>query len=78
MPLHPILPVGCTRNFRRFERVHIVTPAAHRSTVLNYLLSDTSGWRITYMGPYTDKDLFPRVDETRFIFDAEREIEMPT
>jgi hypothetical protein len=50
------------------ERMTLVGPAARKNEVYA-LLSD---WRVTNCGPYTDPDLWPEVDITRFKVTLER------
>lgn len=51
----------------------LVGPYAEGVKVLEHLHAD--GWRVTRSGPYTNKALFPKLDMSRFLFLAEREIE---
>lgn len=56
---------------KRFERVEVVGPVEERERVLHEL--HEAGFRTTWSGPYTDAELWPKVDPRRFKFIAERE-----
>lgn len=60
------------RSASDFTRISLVGPTGESKTVLEALYAD--GWRVTRSGPYTDEEMFPRVDMTRFLFNAERQI----
>lgn len=56
----------------KFERVVLIGPIGEGQEALEYLYD--RGFMITRSGPYTDKKMHPRVDVTRFLYRAEREI----
>lgn len=70
--LTPMGLKGVTFDQRIFKQVKIVGQMEHAKPIMNELFN--RGWRITRSGPYTDDDLFPKVDSSRFLFIAEMEI----
>jgi len=57
------------------ERIDVIGPMDEGETVLKALWAE--GYRTIRSGPYTNRDMHPNVDMTRFLFIAEREIESP-
>ncbi len=55
-----------------FERIKVIGPMDESMVVLDMLHDE--GWRTTRTGPYTDRKMWPSVDDKRFLFWAEREI----
>lgn len=51
------------------ERIEMVFPANRRDTVFDALYA--TGWRITQIGPYTDKKMWPKCDPSRVQIIAE-------
>lgn len=54
------------------ERVRLIGPQDKSRAVMEALAR--KGFRLIQSGPYTTKTMFPKVDPTRFLFIAEREI----
>lgn len=57
------------------ERVRLVGPASESDSVTASLVA--ARFRITQAGPYSDREMYPAVDLTRFLFIAERQIDDP-
>ena len=55
------------------EQITLVGPRSESTRVIDELSAD--GFRVTRSGPYTDKDLYPKLDMTRFLLKAERTLE---
>ena len=55
------------------ERVRIIGPYVDGQECLQWLFEH--GYTVKRSGPYTDREMFPKVDIERFLFDAEREID---
>lgn len=60
----------CTVKHERFERVEVVGPVTERERVLHELRE--AGFWTTWSGPYTDAEMWPKIDSKRFKFVAER------
>lgn len=58
---------------RLLERVRMVGPMSKSKEVMAALYD--SGFRMVQTGPYTNKRMFPKCDDKRFLFIAEREVE---
>jgi hypothetical protein len=56
----------------RVERFRVVGPAAKAGEVMDAL--HANGFRLLRSGPYTNKQMHPRLDMDRFLYIAEREI----
>lgn len=56
------------------ERGRFVGPMSEGQAVLKALHDD--GWRTVRSGPYTDKQMHPRVDDSRFLFIMECDLEV--
>lgn len=56
-----------------FERVEVIGPIDQGRAVLEELYE--AGFRTIRSGVYTDKEMFPRCDDKRFLFIAEREVD---
>lgn len=56
-----------------FEKLKLVGPMVDSKAVMTQLHED--GWRITQSGSYSDRKMFPKVDPTRFLYYAEREMD---
>lgn len=54
------------------ERIRLVGPNDKSREVMDALAR--KGYHLIKSGPYTTKTMFPKVDPTRFLFVAEREI----
>lgn len=54
----------------RIERVQIVGKKDEYDNCLQWL--QDNGYSIVRSGPYTDSQMYPKVDATRFLFVAER------
>jgi hypothetical protein len=63
-----------TKERSTLERRTLVSPMEKGQETLNALHAD--GWRTVRSGPYTNKRMFPKVDINRFLFVAEREVEV--
>lgn len=57
----------------RLERITFIGPMELGQQVLDCL--HANGWHIVHSGPYTSKRMFPKVDDKRFLFVMERELE---
>ncbi|MDQ3918735.1 MAG: hypothetical protein M3348_09685 [Acidobacteriota bacterium] len=57
----------------KLEEVRIVGPFADGSECLQWLYDN--GFSVQRSGPYTDRDMHPDVDITRFLFTAVRKID---
>jgi hypothetical protein len=55
----------------QIEQLRIVGPYAEGKDCLTWLYEN--GYYPTRSGPYTDKEMFPKVDVKRFLITAERE-----
>jgi len=60
------------RKITVIERVEIVEHFANESSVFAELRD--GGYRITHFGHYTNKKMWPTVDQDRFMLTAEREL----
>jgi len=61
-----------SRKITLIERIEIVDNFANESSVFAELRD--GGYRITHSGPYTNKKMWPTVDQDRFMLTAEREL----
>ena len=62
----------CKVNVQLFEHMTVIGPIVKSKEVMNGLFDD--GWNITRQGPFTNDDMFPKFDRTRFLFVCEREV----
>jgi hypothetical protein len=69
----PNLLKGCKVERSTIERLKIIGPMERYRAVMDQLIQD--GYRLIQSGGYSDHKMFPRYDDTRFLFIAERIIE---
>lgn len=65
-----LLLKGCEVESEQMEKVTVVGPMELSREVMKKM--HDSGFRIMRSGPYTDLDMHPKCDMTRFLFIAER------
>ena len=63
---------GCKVERKVIEQLVIVGPTEQSKAVMNELFD--AGFRMIQQGPYTNRDMFPSCDVTRFLYHAEREM----
>lgn len=63
---------GCNVLLKKFEHIRIIGPRELANKTREAL--NANGFIVTRSGPYSDVDMFPTVDSTRFLFMAEREV----
>ena len=63
---------GCFVIQQHVERLELSGPQDKAVEATSQLLRE--GYRVLWTGPYTDREMYPRLDHTRFMIVAERTV----